>query len=174
MRSRAVVLVACCAAAVASLSEAAVEAERTVPCSEAIGATRFPYLGSNQRRLQYRLVLASVSVPPAYLRQQAFPSGRAAWPYFKKSGMVIRATGEAVTITVPLAWRQRVAISWGNAQPRVFSSIRLAGCSGGDAKSGRAFAGGFFLRSRSACVPLTFRVGSRRQIVWFGLARRCR
>jgi hypothetical protein len=51
MRSTVVVLVACCAAAVASLSQAAVQAERTVPCSEAIGATRFPYPGSNERRL---------------------------------------------------------------------------------------------------------------------------
>jgi hypothetical protein len=162
------------AAVLATAGGAGIEAERTVPCSEAIATTRFPYVGSNKPHDQYRLVLASVSVPPAHASQGAFPSGMTAWPFFRKSGMVIPATGVAVTITVPPAWRQRLAISWGNAQSRVFSSIRLAGCSGSDAKRGRAFAGGFFLRSRSACVPLVFRVGSRRETVWFGIARRCR
>jgi hypothetical protein len=38
---------------------------------------------------------------------------------------------------------------------------------------GYAYAGGFFLRAPSACVPLVLAVGSRRQTVWFGIERRC-
>ena len=38
---------------------------------------------------------------------------------------------------------------------------------------GYAYSGGFFLRSRAACVPLVFRVGSRSAVVRFGVGRRC-
>ena len=37
-----------------------------------------------------------------------------------------------------------------------------------------AYAGGFFLRSPSVCVPLIFRVGARSATVRFGIGRRCR
>jgi hypothetical protein len=76
-----------------------------------------------------------------------------------------------VTVTVPKAWRNRLAISWGN-RPGFFSTIRIASCSAGP-KPWNAYAGGFHLRSRSACVPLVFRVGRRSATVRFGLGRRC-
>jgi hypothetical protein len=85
--------------------------------------------------------------------------------------MVVKS-GESVTVTVPLEWRKRVAISWGNAVHRVFHTIRIAACHRYP-NQGYAYAGGFFLRSPSACVPLSFLVGSRQQTVWFGIGRRC-
>ena len=42
---------------------------RTVPCSESLDGTRFPYVRSNDPKDRYRLVLRVVSVPPAYRKQ---------------------------------------------------------------------------------------------------------
>lgn len=160
-----------CVAAQAALAGPAEKPQRTIPCSEIIDVTRFPYLGSSQRRYQSRLVLGSVSVPPARL-VRSYPSGDAGpWRYFAKHGMVVRS-GTAVTITVPSAWRTRVAISWGNAVQRVFHTIRIAACAA-DPGRGHAYAGGFYLRSESGCVPLVFAVGAQRKTVWFGIGRDC-
>jgi len=35
------------------------------------------------------------------------------------------------------------------------------------------YSGGFLLKTQSACVPLTFRVGSRSATVRFGVGKRC-
>jgi hypothetical protein len=112
-----------------------------------------------------------VSVPPAFL-EQVVPTGRTPWTHFSKRGMVVRS-GRAVTVTVPLAWRHRVGIVWGNSGRGIFGSIRFAAC-GSDPSRGNAYAGGFYLRRPSECVPLVFRAGYRRQTVWFGVGRRCR
>jgi hypothetical protein len=71
---------------------------RTVPCSEAIATTRFPY---QDRERRYRLILGVVSLP-TYL-EQIVPSPDPRWPYWRKQGLVVRASGETVTITVPRA-----------------------------------------------------------------------
>ncbi|MET0562297.1 MAG: hypothetical protein ABW114_02505, partial [Gaiellaceae bacterium] len=115
------------------------------------------------------LVLNTFSVPPAYLRQVVHVGG--SWPYWRKTRLVIRGGAPAVTVTVPRAWRSRAAIIWGNAGTPA-SSLRFASCAG-RAREGRAYAGGFYLRSRSCCVPLVFRVGARAATVRFGVGRRC-
>jgi hypothetical protein len=144
---------------------ASAESPRTVPCSEVILHVKFPYGG-------YRLVLGVVSAPAAYL-QQVLPSGQQPWRYWRKAGLVV--TGRVpVSVSVPEAWRSRAAITWGN-RPGVFSSLRIAGCPPPHGVGpGRAYAGGFYLRSRAACVPLIFRVGNRTATVRFGLGRACR
>jgi hypothetical protein len=139
---------------------------RVVPCSEGIGYTAFPY-GTGG----YRDVLDAVSVPPAYLRQ-VVRVDEGPWKYWRKAALIVRLDGRAVTITVPAAWRSRAGITWGNGGNGVMSSLRIAGC-GTDPSTGHAFAGGFFLRSASACVPLVFRVGNRTETVRFGVGRRC-
>jgi hypothetical protein len=139
-------------------------AVRTVPCSQVIDHPKFPYRSGG-----YRLVLGAFSVPPAYLRQVVHVGGT--WPYWRKAGLVIRADAPAVTVTVPRAWRSRAAIIWGNAASPV-GSLRFASCAG-RASQGRAYAGGFYLRARSGCVPLVFRVGARSATVRLGVARRC-
>jgi hypothetical protein len=137
---------------------------RTVPCDQVIDHPRFPYRSDG-----YRLVLNTFSVPPAYLRQVVNVAG--SWPYWRKTGLVIRAGAPAVTVTVARARRGRAAIIWGNAG-KPASSLRLATCAG-HAREGRTYAGGFYLRARSACVPLVFRVGARSATVRFGVGRRC-
>lgn len=167
----AAVAAAALAAAPASSTASALSPERTVPCSEIILRTKFPYLGGYPKKHRYRLVLDAVSVPPAHM-EQIVPSGDKVWPYFRKQGMVVRGDGVSVTISVPRTWRARAGISWGNSGHGVMSSLRINGC-GTDPTRGNAYAGGFFLRSRAACVPLIFRVGARSATVRFGLGRPC-
>ena len=135
---------------------------RTAPCSENIDTVRFPYAG-------YRTVLGSVGVPGPYLAQVVATRERP-WGYWRKAGLVVRAGGPAVTVSLPKAWRGRAAITWGNSTG-IVASLRIAGCPG-RRTVGHAYAGGFYLRARSACVPLTFRVGRRSAIVRFGVGRR--
>jgi hypothetical protein len=151
-----------CVAAQGTVASTAERPQRTIPCGEFIKITQFPYP-------QRRLVLGAASVPPAYLR--AHPTLETPWRYFAKSGMVVKS-GTSVTISVPPAWRNLVGMSWGNNVHRVFHTIRIAACS--RIYQGYAYAGGFFLRRQSACAPLVFVVGGRRQTLWFGIGRRCR
>jgi hypothetical protein len=119
----------------------------------------------------YRVVLGVVSVPPAFL-EQIVSSGNRQWPYWRKAGLVVRAGAPPVTVSVPRAWRTRAAITWGNSTG-IVHVVRVASCPA--ARSAwNAYAGGFYLRSRSACVPLRVTVAGRSAIVRFGLGRRCR
>src|SRR5205809_3803204 len=56
----------------------------------------------------------------------------------------MRAGSESVTVSVPRAWRSRVAITWGNTTG-IVQTLRIAGC-GTDPSAGNAYAGGFYLR----------------------------
>ena len=143
---------------------------RTVPCGESIASTRFPYLGSSRPENRYRQMLGVVAVPPAFMRQ-VVPTQQMPWAYWRKQGLVVSASGKAVTVTVPKIWRRRAAITWGSGI-RAVSSLRIEGCRT-SAGVGHAYAGGFLLRSPSACVPLIFSVGSRSATVRFGVGRRC-
>jgi hypothetical protein len=138
---------------------------RTVPCDEIILRVRSGQAGG------YRVVLGVVSVPPAYL-QQVVTSGGQTWPYWRKAGLVVRGGSPPVSVTVPRAWRNRAAVTWGNATG-IVRGVRIASCPASTQKRWNAYAGGFYLRSRSACVPLRFRVGARSATVRFGLGRRC-
>ena len=144
--------------------------QRTVSCDEAIEQVRFPYTGRAPYRL--RLVLGTASVPGAFVPQVS-QTGPPRWPYVAKWGFVLRAgAGPALTIAVPPRWRTRVGISWGNAGHGVYQRLRFPRC-GGDASRGNAYAGGFFLRAPSDCVPLRYAVAGRSRLVWFGIGRGC-
>src|SRR3954447_15721159 len=156
-------------AGVTALSVSAAD-RRTVPRGEAIASTRFPYFGSSRPENRYRQVLGVVAVPPAFMRQ-VVPTRQMPWAYWRKQGLVVSASGKALTVTVPRTWRRRAAITWGNGI-RPVSSLRIEGCHT-SAGIGYAYGGGFLLRSASACVPAIFSVGSRTATVRFGLGRRC-
>jgi hypothetical protein len=58
------------------------------------------------------------------------------------------------------------------------SSLRIASCplvreGAGPRPRWNAYAGGFYLRTRSVCVPLVVRVGGRSRTVRFGVGRPC-
>jgi hypothetical protein len=145
---------------------------RTVPCQEIIGHPAFPFAGF--RGFRYRVVLGVVSAPPRFLGQPvALHEGP--WPYWLKVALVIEAGAPSVSISVSERWKKRVAIIWGNGNYDAGSSIQIAGsCGTIDTGVGNAYAGGFYFRSRTACVPLVFRVGGRSATVRFGIDRRCR
>lgn len=165
-----VTLAAAASAAGASTRRDGGSAVRTVTCAESIDRTVFPYRGSGAATNRYRTVLGVVSAPPARLEAHHHPRARE-WPYFAKSGIVVRSTPQTVTITVPQAYRSRVVIGWGN-NDGAYAVARIVGC-GSEPRAGHAYAGGFALRTPSACVPLIFRVGDRSAILRFGIGRRC-
>jgi hypothetical protein len=135
----------------------------TVPCSNIAGTQSGPHANGN------RLVLGVISAPPAYVGRSR-TSSESQWPFRTRSGIAMRAAGEAVTVSVPAAQRGRVAIRWGGTGP-VFA-LRFEPCTP-PRNTWNGYAGGFLLRSRSACVPLVFTVGSQKAVVRFGIGRQC-
>ena len=118
-----------------------------------------------------RVVLGVAAVPPAYIPQTA-ETGAEPWRYWSKSGLVIKANSPPVDVSVPYRWRERVAIGWGD---RNGSHLRFAPCPPSSALGDwNPYTGGFYLRSRAACVPLTFTVARRSTTVRFGVGKRCR
>ena len=113
-----------------------------------------------------RLVLGVLAVPPAHL-QQAAPTATQPWAYFAKYGIAIRADSPTVLITVPQGWRHRAAIGWGNNVGGV-SSLRLLSCPR-QLGAWNAYAGGFYLRSASGCVPLVFEIGRQTATLSFAI-----
>jgi hypothetical protein len=117
-----------------------------------------------------RVVLGVVAAPPAYIPQTVRGEGR--WPYWSKVGLVVRADSPPVVVRVPPAWWDRVAITWGDGGPA--AALRIASCPSSSSLEGwNPYSGGFLLKTQSACVPLTFRVGSRSATVRFGVGKRC-
>ena len=169
MRSRLLPLLGLLAVAVVSAPAALLAAQRsptarTVSCDEAILHTAFPHRTAGARTL-----FNAVSIPPAYL-SGVVATHEPAWPYWRKAGIVVKA-GSTASVTVPKSWRTRVTIRWGD-DPHTFDVLRFASCRPAPGV-GYAYAGGFFARSRSVCVPLVVRSGSRSATVRFGLGRRC-
>jgi|SRR5215831_11642750 len=113
-----------------------------------------------------RVVLGVLAAPPAHL-ERAAPTGTRPWAYFSKYGIAIRADSPAVLVTVPAAWRHRVAIAWGN-NAGAASSLRLLTCAR-QLGPWNGYAGGFYLRSASGCVPLVFQIGRRTATLRFAI-----
>ena len=147
-----------------SASAVPVEDTLVVTCDQIILRPTSPFAD------RYRRVLGVISVPPAYTAQIVGTPGQS-WPYWEKAGLAVRANGVPVNVSVPPAWRPRAAIRWGNSGPAV-SSLRIASCPS-PPNVWNAYAGGFFLSSRGACVPLVFQIGQRRSTIRFGVGRRC-
>jgi hypothetical protein len=137
-------------------------------CNEVIDQLRTGRGGSGGGR---RVILGVVSVPQAY-RPHVEPTDRRPWSHFSKAGLAVLGGSPAVVVSVPRPWRNRAAIGWGNL-PGIYTTLRIARCPASTPAPWNAYAGGFFLRSPSDCVPLTLRVGSRSATVRFGLARTC-
>jgi hypothetical protein len=124
-----------------------------VTCDQVIDRAQSPFADG------YRRVLGVISVPPKFIPQVVRISGQG-WPYWEKSGIVVRAGRTPVTVTVPQGWRARAAITWGNGKPAV-SAIRFAPCPS-PAGVWNAYAGGFFLRHRVLVSLWCSRSGSGR------------
>jgi hypothetical protein len=91
---------------------------------------------------------------------------------WRKAGLVVRGDSPPVRVSVPKEWLTRVAVGWGSV--RETGVLRIASCPpSGALGDWNPYAGGFSLR-RPACVPLTFRVGTREKTVRFSIGKRCR
>jgi hypothetical protein len=150
-------------AAVAKPPEPPPAAQRQVDCDQVI-------LQMNSGTLSgARVVLGVLSVPPAHL-PPATGGGVRPWRYSIKYGLTVRAGSPAVVVSVPPAWRHRAAIDWGGSG--IVSSLRVLSC---PRRAGvwNSYAGGFWLRSPSACIPLVFQVGRQAVTRTFGIGRSC-
>jgi hypothetical protein len=157
--------------AVWSAAIGATASESSLPAPFAVACGDIADPGPVPGKDGYRLVLGVVAVPPVYQAQGAVHvNGYGRWTYWHKSGVGVRAGKFAVTVTVPSAWRSRVAISWGNSH-NIVTSLGFSGCGPGPAWNG--YAGGFYLRTPSACVSLVFSAGHRSTTIRFGIGRRC-
>jgi hypothetical protein len=135
----------------------------TVLCEDIIDQAQSGYANG------YRLVLDTISVPPARLTQVVATHDKP-WAYWRKAGLVVGASDLPVVVSVPRLWRTRAAITWGSSG--IVSSLRIGACPD-PPNVWNAYAGGFYIASRSACVPLMFRVGARSKTVRFGIGRTC-
>jgi hypothetical protein len=135
-----------------------------VGCDQIIDRTTRPFAGG------YRRVLGVIAAPPPYI-PQVVRNDDEHWPYWEKSGMVIHAGPEPVVVRIPARWQERAAITWGNGLPPAHA-IRFAACPSPPGVW-NAYAGGFLLKSRGACLPLVFEVGRERRVVQVGIHVRC-
>jgi hypothetical protein len=134
-----------------------------VSCNNVIASARKP-------DSEERLVLGSFGAPPERIqRAQTGPVN--GWQYFAKSGVEIKAGVGPVTVSVATADRDRVAISWGNGLA-VVQAQRFAPC-GSSARPWHAYAGGFYLRSRTACISLVIKVGPGSKTIRVGVGKSC-
>jgi hypothetical protein len=154
----------CTASSAGTTANRAVAPPMRVGCREVIDQVHRPFAGG------YRRVLGVIAAPPAHI-PQVVRTDDPTWPFWEKSGMVIRAGSTPIDVRVPAKWRNRAAVTWGNGRPPA-SAIRFTPCSD---PSGRwnAYAGGFLMKTRGACIPLVFEVAGARQVVRFGIGVQC-
>jgi hypothetical protein len=134
-------------------------------CDQIIGSQKLPVHHG------YHVIPGQVDVP-VFMSQKAVVAADAGWPYWSKAGLVVHARSGVVTITVPAAWRRKAAFSWGNGYPPPQSRLQIASCPPRP-YNWNGYAGGFYIRARTACVPLTFHVGRERRTVTIAIGRRC-
>jgi hypothetical protein len=120
-----------------------------------------------------RVVLGSVSVPPARIQSAQPDNSESPWRFFAKSGFEIHAGSQPVVVSVPVGWRNRVAITWGPVG--AFSKVRFQACRHPGGLTGRwnGYAGGFYLNARTGCVPIRVTIGHRSMTAHVGIGTSC-
>ena len=161
----AVLVAACTASTGTSATGSHPAAQQPVAAAYACGLASFREPGPPHGTI----VLGVVSIGDEYWPTARVHQGW--WRYWQKDALRIRAGRQAVTITVPRAWRTRAAITWG-VNVGIVSTLRLPGCPSAPG-IWNGYVGGFYLRSSSACVPLVFGTGRRSAVARVGVGRRC-
>jgi hypothetical protein len=133
---------------------------------------QFANLSGARAPAGFRVILGDSAVPPAYLVPQVRGPGPGPWRYGWKTGFSFRGGGLPVTISVPVAWRDRLALFGPSAGGfGATSALRVPDCPVKGAWN--TYVSAFFTRIRSGCVPLDITAGRRTAMVWFGLGRHC-
>jgi hypothetical protein len=139
----------------------------TATCDSSIEVDPPPRPGPRDRVVLNRVWVAGRDRVAAPSPQ---PSGRPPFVYFAKTGLSVRRGSVGALVELPVAWRDRVAIAWGDAGSA--SRIRFLPCRFGP--SWISYAGGFSFRDKSGgCVPLRVTVGASTRVVLFGVGRAC-
>jgi hypothetical protein len=116
-----------------------------------------------------RVLFNRVAVAPLdYWGMKPVPS--APLGYWAKAPVWVRAGAGPVSLSVPRAWRKRLAITFGNSGNDA-RALKFSRCT---SLPNRwfAYAGGFYL-SQPACVPLVIRVAGRTASIRFGIGSSC-
>jgi hypothetical protein len=139
----------------------------TVPCTDVIDESKAPLEPT---------ILGAAMTPPRVPSPVAIPEPRP-WRYWVKTPLLVRGGSPALTISVAPGWRSRAAIVWGSGHIGPQPSLLVQRCPRAPfqrpAYTWNVYAGGFFLRSRSACVPLEFSTAGRRTTVHVSIAGGC-
>ena len=161
------------AAVAGSLALVGVATVQAAPRSEAtVGCDRIALRERSGVEDGFRILLGAVSIPGArHAAADTVRTEKRDWPYFRNAGLAVRAGTVAVSVEVPEGWRDRVALSWGGSPAS--SALRFESCTASPGRAWNAFAGGFHLRSRADCLPLTIRVGGTSTTVRVGVGRAC-
>jgi len=127
-------------------------------------------VGSSPGPAAPRIVLGRLAMAPAQLPYVIRRSDVRPFRWWSKAPLAIRPDTPGVAISVPRAWRGRVAFTYGNVGPAV-SAVRFAGCrpSGG---AWNAYPGGFFTTTR-VCFPLDVRIAGHATTIRIGMDARC-
>lgn len=151
-------IAALCAAAAAAAAPTA--PERAVTCAEAVDV----------RVEGTRILLGAVVLSPGPELERPTLRGDTRWPWYRPARIAVRDRQPDVSVSVPLGWRDRVAVSWGADEPVV--AVRFGRC----ASPGRGwtvYQGGLHLRKRADCVPVVVRAGGTSTTVRLGVGRAC-
>ena len=121
-----------------------------------------------------RVVLGVVDVPKAFIPQAATASGVTRWPYWMQVGPR-RSCQQPCRSRLGAGGLEATGRDRLGRRTRRSRRMRIASCLASSTLPGgwNPYAGGFVLRSPTACVPLMFRVGDRTATVRFGIGKRC-
>jgi hypothetical protein len=149
-----------CAALLAGAAAAQPAAEETVGCGETAAA----------RVEGTRVLLGAVVLsPPGDLEAPSVPARAGRWAWFRRARIAVRDGELDVAVSVPVGWRDRVAVSWGAS--RATHALRFERCAA--PRGWNVYEGGFHLRGRADCVPIVVRVGGTSTTVRLGVGRAC-
>ena len=149
-----------CTLLLAGAAVAQPSAEETVGCGET----------AVSRVEGTRLLLGAVVLsPPRELEQPSVRAAAGRWRWFRHARIAVRDGETDVAVSVPLGWRDRVAVSWGRS--RSTHALRFDRCVA--PRGWSVYEGGFHLRKRADCVPLAVRVGGTSTTVRLGVGRAC-
>ncbi len=106
---------------------------------------------------------------------QAEPSGQSdpRWALFAKTALVVRV-GTPFEVVVPPAWRNRVAVDWGNTGPRQLTGhLQVRGCTPAGAHGKwLVYPGGYYV-TKPACVPIVVKTATSSRTVHISVGARC-
>jgi hypothetical protein len=151
-------IAALCAAAAAAAAPTA--PERAVGCADAVDV----------RVEGTRILLGAVVLSPGRELERPSLRGDARWRWFRPARIAVRDGEPDVSASVPLGWRERLAVSWGGSEPT--GDVGFGRCVS-PGRGWTVYEGGLHLRKRADCVPLLVRVGGTSTTVRFGVGRTC-